>query len=126
MNPYDPLPEAQEKIPPGQGKPFHPRQPSRDVDHMSNYPNERLESYTSDAGYNEYIRRKNAAADQCSGSSSGYYSSSKEAEDRRMGDVCMPSTYDAYDYDKEDKRHHSQQQPQRHRRERSIGQRSEY
>ena len=41
--------------------------------------NNRSESYPSDPQYSEYIRRKNAAADQCSGSSSGYYSSGKEA-----------------------------------------------
>jgi len=131
-NPYDPLPEAQEKIPPGPGKSFHPRQPSRDVDHMSNYPNERLESYTSDPAYSEYIRRKNAAADQCSGSSSGYYSSSKEAEVDRRG----VELYDSYE--KEEKRQPGRVRGTRdpsiqrdtdgysHRRERSIGQRSEY
>jgi len=131
-NPYDPLPEAQEKIPPGQGKSFNPRQPSRDTDQMANYPNERLESYGSDPAYSEYIRRKNAAADQCSGSSSGYYSSSKEAESERRG----VELYDSYE--KEEKRQPNRVRPARdpsiardtdgynHRRERSIGQRSEY
>jgi len=131
-NPYDPLPEAHEKIPQGSGKSFHPRQQSRDTDHMGNYPNERVESYGSDPAYSEYIRRKNAAADQCSGSSSGYYSSSKEAEVDRRG----VELYDSYE--KEEKRQPSRGRPGRdpsiprdpdgynHRRERSIGQRSEY
>ena len=46
----------------------------------------RSESYPSDPQYSEYIRRKNAAADQCSGSSSGYYSSGKEAGEAVYGD----------------------------------------
>jgi len=131
-NPYDPLPEAQEKIAPGQGKSFHPRQPSREPDHMASYPGERLESYGSDPAYSEYIRRKNAAADQCSGSSSGYYSSSKEAEVDRRG----VELYDSYE--KEEKRQPGRVRGARdasiprdadgysHRRDRSIGQRSEY
>jgi len=131
-NPYDPLPEAQEKIPPGQGKSFHPRQPSRDIEGTANYPSERPETYSSDPAYSEYIRRKNAAADQCSGSSSGYYSSSKEAEVERRG----AELYDSYE--KEEKRHPSRVRPARdpsiprdpdaynHRRERSIGHRSDY
>merc|ERR1719384_1311363 len=62
-NPYDPLPES------GSGRPHY------------------QESYPSDPQYSEYIRRKNATADQCSGSSSGYYSSSKEAEMERRADT---------------------------------------
>merc|ERR1719384_2793725 len=94
----------------------------------------RSESYPSDPQYSEYIRRKNAAADQCSGSSSGYYSSGKEAEmERRVaGDMYGDSSYD-----KDDKRMQNMGRARGrsvtrdieyngHRRDRSLGHRSEY
>ena len=100
-SPYDPLPDS--------GRPHY------------------QESYPSDPQYSEYIRRKNATADQCSGSSSGYYSSSKEAEMERRADSS---------YDKEEKRLGSMSRSRAisrvegeqfgHRRDRSIGPRSEY
>ena len=92
------------------------------------------ESYPSDPTYSEYIRRKNAAADQCSGSSSGYYSSGKEPDmERRVaGDMYGDSSYD-----KDDKRMQSMGRARGrsvtrdieyngHRRDRSLGHRSEY
>ena len=103
-NPYDPLPES--------GRPHY------------------QESYPSDPQYSEYIRRKNAAADQCSGSSSGYYSSSKEAEMERRADTS---------YVKDEKRLGSMGRSRAmargegenwtgsgHRRDRSLGSRQDY
>ena len=81
-NPYDPLPDAPEKMGGTMGR----HGPGR---------GDYQESFGPDPAYSEYIRRKNAAADQCSGSSSGYYSSSKEQE--------RPELYDGYEM-KEEKR----------------------
>ena len=81
-NPYDHLPDAPEKMGGTMGR----HGPSR---------GDYQESFGPDPAYSEYIRRKNAAADQCSGSSSGYYSSSKEQE--------RPEIYDGYEM-KEEKR----------------------
>jgi len=76
-NPYDNLPEAPDKV--GQ-----PRQDNEQ--------------------YSEYMRRKTAASDQCSGSSSGYYSGRGDGEGNRVGDHsyerntgCRSEIYDNYD-----------------------------
>ena len=81
-NPYDHLPDAPEKMGGTMGRHGTSR-------------GDYQESFGPDPAYSEYIRRKNAAADQCSGSSSGYYSSSKEQE--------RPEIYDGYEM-KEEKR----------------------
>ena len=73
-SPYDHLPEAPEK-PLGGTMGRHPPHQAHP------YPDQ---GFGPDPAYSEYIRRKNAAADQCSGSSSGYYSSSKEQERAEM------------------------------------------
>jgi len=83
--PDDPLPYAHDKV---AGRP-----PRHD-----NYPP--TESYASDPQYSEYIRRKNAAADQCSGSSSGYYSSGKEVEMERIAHAHAADS----SYEKDEKR----------------------
>ena len=82
-NPYDHLPDAPEKMGGTMGR----HGPSR---------GDYQESFGPDPAYSEYIRRKNAAADQCSGSSSGYYSSSKEQE--------RPELYDGYEMKDEKRR----------------------
>ena len=74
-SPYDHLPEAPEK-PLGGTMGRHPRDQAQHP-----YPDP---GFGPDPAYSEYIRRKNAAADQCSGSSSGYYISSKEQERAEM------------------------------------------
>jgi len=77
-NPYDNLPEAPNKL----------GQPQQE----------------NEQAYLEYIKRKNAASDQCSGSSSGYYSGRGDVEGNRVGDhsyernaACRGEIYDNYD-----------------------------
>ena len=117
--PDDPLPYTHDKMVARPGR------------HDNYGPPPGQESYASDPQYSEYIRRKNAAADQCSGSSSGYYSSGKEAG--HPGDIYGDSSYD-----KDDKRMQSLGRARGrsvsrdvtdgyvHRRDRSLGHRSEY
>ena len=121
--PDDPLPYTHDKL---------SSRPARSRDNYGPAPAQ--ESYPSDPQYSEYIRRKNAAADQCSGSSSGYYSSGKEA-------APDAGIYGDSSYDKDDKRMHSMGRARgrsvsrdvdgySHRRDRSLGagggHRSEY
>ena len=121
--PDDPLPYTHEKL---SARP--PRHESYN----------RSESYPSDPQYSEYIRRKNAAADQCSGSSSGYYSSGKEAEmERRVAGEAVYGDRGDISFDKEKvigaggtlgrartrsvSREVEQQYSGSHRRDRSLG-----
>lgn len=98
-NPYDYLPDEPSRV--ETDKQSRTKQSSRDLrgELQSTERGVRLEQTTGETdvvygspGYKEYIRQKNAAADQCSGSSSGYYSSSKEHEIRRQ------DSYDSYDH----------------------------
>lgn len=69
------------KAGPGRRNPYHDPLPPAQQDKASRGGGLARDP-ARDPHYADYVRRKNAAADQCSGSSSGYYSSSKEAGER--------------------------------------------
>lgn len=124
-NPYDFLPDEPNRIEADSIRQSRARQSTKDLrgelatterDLRSEPTTAETDLVYGSPGYKEYIRQKNAAADQCSGSSSGYYSSSKEHENRRQ------DSYDSYDHST-----HSggavstSAKVEQHNRDRSIG-----